>query len=68
MPSHWDWLPWDLQLRLINIAMRKGPRRLVAGTLGEQFVFAGYTETGYPFYASPVINCISLRGWSMALL
>ena len=25
MPSRWDWLPWELQLPIIQLALRRGP-------------------------------------------
>lgn len=25
MPSRWDWLPWELQLSIIQLVLRRGP-------------------------------------------
>ena len=59
--SRWDWLPWELQLVVINLAMRQGPRRLLPATLvgSPNFVHTGY------FMGQPVwtftYTCISVR-------
>ena len=65
MSSRWDWLPWELQLMVINLAMWRGPRRLVAATLkgNPDFVFSHYSEAGNPLYVRYAYS--SVHGWSM---
>lgn len=66
MPSRWNWLPWELQLMVINLAMQQGPRRLVAATLkgNPDFVFSHYSEAGSPVYVHETAYTFSDRGWS----
>lgn len=66
--SCWDWLPWELQLAIIQLAMRKGPLRILPRTLvgNPNFVHTGYVM-GCPIYTHTYTVIRISSGMSSAL-